>query len=149
MREAAVLPFHPSVFFFFSINPSGGPFLCARARVLRSADGRAVCNLYFRRRKHVRRVSRACPVALAYFRPRINPLFNTPLSARPAGKETERQRREGGRVCDEDRKSQLRSGALENLSRGRARAIAFARGERLDHRTSARGYSACRRWSLD
>lgn len=48
-------------------------------------------NLYFRRRKHVRRVSRAS--RRVFQAPCINPLFNTPLSARPVGKVEEGARR--------------------------------------------------------
>jgi len=73
----------------FFMNPLEGTFCdVSRSAASRTAARTVVrCNLYFRRRKHVRRVSRASRrVFQALY---INPLFNTPLSARPAGKEEE------------------------------------------------------------
>lgn len=60
---------------------------CLEERSIPAARTSAWCNLYFRHRKHVRRISRAS--RRVFQAPYINPLFNTPLSARPSGKEEE------------------------------------------------------------
>lgn len=72
----------------FFMNPSEGTFCdVSKERSITAARTAARCNLYFRHRKHVRRISRAS--RRVFQAPYINPLFNTPLSARPAGKEEE------------------------------------------------------------
>lgn len=132
-------------FFYESV---GRNFLrCLEERSITAARTAARCNLYFRRRKHVRRVSRAS--RCVFQAPYINPLFNTPLSARPAGKGKE------GVVAGEDGGETRAAVVNRNYEAARlricragskrfresVRAHAIAASDALDHR---REYSARR-----
>lgn len=72
---------HTTRTIFYFRRPSSLPFRFLRIHCLPPLPR----NLYFRRRKHVRRVSRTASRRV-FQSPYINPLFNTPLSARLVGK---------------------------------------------------------------